>query len=445
MDEVREDQGEYACQQHWYCHPCLKEAFERAMQNLDEFPAQCCQNTNMQHTLDNPSLSLDTDFVKQYKMKLKEHEVPSKDRVYCANTACAKFQDPDDFDNITDTNTVQCACGTTTCTSCKSEHATDHICTTPTRPQLPPYSKDLRVKECPSCHQPIELRDACNHMVCSACKHQFCFICLLPWLTGHDVCPYYGEVAEGHDDEGFERTERGLHVRTGLNRQGMNRLGKHFTDPDRNDTSIDLTDYDPVMEELQWFEQLTEAMLMLRADITVTQHLLTTQRVVTPHHVVVMQHHLAMQLLLAEARAAQDEDIMRFRRVHFRYPAMPPTQAMPAMPAVLAMPAIRRDTETEAQHRARQNLIDRRVLIEQGSEQLHASISTAVRDITQEPQLTDEQRAAYNAILDQWLQRLRPILQPLINIRQRLRAEMIEEMFEEELMAAMTGQLGLDD
>ena len=169
MDEVREDQGEYACQQHWYCHPCLKEAFERAMQNLDEFPAQCCQNTNMQHTLDNPSLSLDTDFVKQYKMKLKEHEVPSKDRVYCANTACAKFQDPDDFDNITDTNTVQCACGTTTCTSCKSEHATDHICTTPTRPQLPPYSKDLRVKECPSCHQPIELRDACNHLVCSAC------------------------------------------------------------------------------------------------------------------------------------------------------------------------------------------------------------------------------------------------------------------------------------
>jgi uncharacterized protein YaaR (DUF327 family) len=348
LDEVQEDQGEYACQQHWYCHPCLKDAFERAMQNIDEFPAQCCLDTDMHLKLDDPSLllslSLDSEFVQQYKLKLKEHEVPSNDRVHCANTACAKFQDPDDFDKITATNTVQCACGTVTCTSCKAEHLPKHICTSTTRPQLPPYTTDLRVKECPACHQPIELRDACNHVTCHVCRHQFCFICLLQWKQGHLGCPYYGEVAEGHDDEGFERTERGMHVRTGLNRQGMNRLGKHFTDPGRNDTSVDITprtEHVPMValegvelitEELGELQDTAVMIVILRAMFATARQLLAEEGAVPvqpPAPVMPEMPPLPDMLELLQRPGVRD------LLETLQFPGMP---GMPDMPPVPAMP-----------------------------------------------------------------------------------------------------------
>lgn len=412
LDEVREDQGEFACPQHWYCHPCLKEAFERAMQDMNEFPAECCLHTDMQDKLDDPalmlSLSLETEFVQQYKLKLKEHEVSPNDRVYCANTACAKFQDPEDFDKITGTNTVQCACGTLTCISCKAEHLPEHTCTTPTRPELPPYSKDLRVKERPTCLQPIELRDACNHMNCSACRHEFCFICLLPWHGSHD-CPYYGEVIEGHDDDGFERTERGLHVRTGLNRQGMNRLGKHFTDPDRNVTSADrtagldmfenFTEVNLVVEELAWLSQITQSMQLLEADATLIQGWLT------------------------EERTTQEQ-------------APPPPVVLqqgrpPAMPIVLAIPAMRRVTEIEEEHRARQTHIDGRVIIMLVADMVYTNVSNLFRDSIQQSPLTDERRAEYRTRLNSQQQLMRGIMDQLSEIETDLRIEIIGDAFAE--------------
>ena len=350
LNEVQEDQGEYTCLEHWYCHPCMKEAFERAMQHMDEFPARCCQNTDMQYQLDDTpvliALSLNSEFVQQYKLKLKEHEVPASDRVYCANTACAKFQDPDDF---TATHTVWCACGTLTCTDCKGVHAADHICTTPTRPGLPPYSNDLRVKECPNCHQPIELRDACNHMVCSVCRHEFCFICLLPWCGTHDVCPYYGEVTAGHDDDGFERTERGIHIRTGLNRHGMNRLGKRFTDPDRNDTSVDIASNEPVLaalediagtlvEEFLVFHETANMIANLRVGFAMGRQLLAEEGAVPvqpPAPVMPAMPQPVPQELLQMLHPGMPplQDLLQML-----HPGMPPLQAMPQLPGVADLP-----------------------------------------------------------------------------------------------------------
>jgi ariadne-1 len=43
-------------------------------------------------------------------------------------------------------------------------------------------------KDCPKCGNPIEKNGGCNHMSCSACKYQFCWICLSGWASSHYTC-----------------------------------------------------------------------------------------------------------------------------------------------------------------------------------------------------------------------------------------------------------------
>jgi hypothetical protein len=76
----------------------------------------------------------------------------------------------------------------------------------------------------------IEHQEACNHMTCCYCRHEFCFVCLLPWdgnFHDSDGCPSYKDPPAGYDEDGFERSARGLHRDTGFDRNGLDRLGRH--------------------------------------------------------------------------------------------------------------------------------------------------------------------------------------------------------------------------
>ncbi|RMZ91801.1 hypothetical protein DV736_g979, partial [Chaetothyriales sp. CBS 134916] len=73
-------------------------------------------------------------------------------------------------------------------------------------------------KECPKCQSTIEKNGGCNHMICRKCKHEFCWMCMGPWLehgTSWYNCNRYTEKsgADARDAQAKSRhsLERYLH------------------------------------------------------------------------------------------------------------------------------------------------------------------------------------------------------------------------------------------
>ncbi|XP_063955121.1 ankyrin repeat and IBR domain-containing protein 1-like [Lytechinus pictus] len=74
-------------------------------------------------------------------------------------------------------------------------------------------------KACPKCHSPIQKNEGCNHMKCTKCKHDFCWVCLEVWSkhsseTGgyfrcnrYEVVQKVEEKAEGLMSEADKRNK----------------------------------------------------------------------------------------------------------------------------------------------------------------------------------------------------------------------------------------------
>ncbi|KAF2002436.1 hypothetical protein P154DRAFT_430707, partial [Amniculicola lignicola CBS 123094] len=227
-------EGIAACWEHFTCNSCGVMAFEVAMSNADTFPAMCCKEPGQLYNIELFEHLLDAEFVQRYQARLREYSVPEDLKVYCCNKECSAFFPPYSFDNSDYCYTLASCkkCKAITCVACKKQWDRGHRCESEAERNklpdwVPEYTAECRMKRCPKCHALIEHLEACNHMTCMYCKHEFCFICLMRWGGFHEDlgCPNYGEPPAGYDEERYEQTSRGLHRDTGLDRNGLNRDG----------------------------------------------------------------------------------------------------------------------------------------------------------------------------------------------------------------------------
>lgn len=67
-------------------------------------------------------------------------------------------------------------------------------------------------KDCPNCHASIEKNGGCNHMHCSRCNHDFCWVCLEKWENhrGYYECSVYKKTDERDRNEARSALEKYL-------------------------------------------------------------------------------------------------------------------------------------------------------------------------------------------------------------------------------------------
>ena len=68
-------------------------------------------------------------------------------------------------------------CLKNTCFLCRNPWHENLDCEAAMDKEFKKYVKKAEVKECPKCHAKIEKKDGCNHITCTQCQFQFCWLC----------------------------------------------------------------------------------------------------------------------------------------------------------------------------------------------------------------------------------------------------------------------------
>eukprot|EP00906_Rhabdomonas_costata_P024337 RCo035000 len=172
---------------HSFCSSCWKNYLAGKVQDGSSctlthcpFPkcTQVCDEAMFQELLDEELFSRYRKFVIRTYVEDNPHIT------WCPGRDCGMAVISHDTHRLL----VRCVCGHRFCFMCKENaHA-------------PARCDDLRdwlsrergegenskwvlcnTKPCPKCQSPIEKNDGCNHMTCSKCRHEFCWICLGTW------------------------------------------------------------------------------------------------------------------------------------------------------------------------------------------------------------------------------------------------------------------------
>ncbi|CBX93070.1 hypothetical protein IAQ61_008796, partial [Plenodomus lingam] len=210
------------CGRHWICSNDLTAFYILATRDESQYPPKCCGHVfhikDYEHCVEH-------DTAEAFTEKEAEYKVLARNRVYCANTSCARFLDPRTHIQCPTSGVAYAvchdgdACDKLTCTKCKTlinGKANEHACSDDEdAAEMEKAIRENKFQQCYACHTIIELREGCNHIQCH-CGHEICYICGRPW-TGHHGCPSH--TAASYDADGYN--QNGFHRDTGLHRSGL--------------------------------------------------------------------------------------------------------------------------------------------------------------------------------------------------------------------------------
>lgn len=206
-----DDSGSAFCG-HLFCKLCLGQYIGTSIEGGPgcltlRCPEPSCIMAIGQDMVNN--LASDTNKIKYDNYLIRSYVEGNRNTKWCPAPGCDYAIE---FDSaMSGGYDVACLCGHLFCWNCTEEAHRPVDCDTVAKWILKNSAEAENVtwilaytKPCPKCKRPIEKNKGCMHMTCnSACKFQFCWLCLGDWTTHavHSRCNRYSEDNSGENSE----------------------------------------------------------------------------------------------------------------------------------------------------------------------------------------------------------------------------------------------------
>lgn len=190
-------------QQCFNCKGCLKRSFEAALRDKKVDNFKCLQCNNQLTHQDAIALGATAKQLEQYADYATKQWLMLQNIKHCPTLNC-----PYAFINEASCppQTIQCQqCNKKYCSHCLLPHTNKTTCKKAAQKLLSQGELDVlrwkqaNTKPCPRCNKNIEKNEGCNHMTCTNCNYEFCWICLQEYKGYPDPHPVCRPAAIQHD------------------------------------------------------------------------------------------------------------------------------------------------------------------------------------------------------------------------------------------------------
>jgi hypothetical protein len=177
---------------HEFCSECVKGYLYHEIKEGRVLNIRCCQ-AECEGIFEDSVLEciLDKSLYEKY-LKFKRNKVVESDpnSRWCPNPNCAQVIIREDFF----TDYLKCKiCSTEVCFQCKDRWHPGLLCEEAVDRAYEEYAKGKDIQRCPKCKVRVEKESGCNHMTCSMCDYQWCWLCRRKYKKSHyDVFNIFG-------------------------------------------------------------------------------------------------------------------------------------------------------------------------------------------------------------------------------------------------------------
>ena len=126
-------------------------------------------------------ISKNQNLIEKYKKFKKRAEIiKDKNKQICPKPDCDSF-----LQKSNESKYVTCENGHTYCFECLNPPHGNKSCGLNPENEFIKWTKGKSVKRCPRCKMYTEKNEGCNHMTCTNCKYQWCWLCEGKYIYGH--------------------------------------------------------------------------------------------------------------------------------------------------------------------------------------------------------------------------------------------------------------------
>ncbi|KAL4496140.1 hypothetical protein ABPG72_012877 [Tetrahymena utriculariae] len=169
---------------HQFCSECLKQYILNKINCCQVLHILCPQEGCDQEYNDKQiGEILNDDYQKERYIKFKQRQQLQLDpdirwciRPGCNNAIKGQKNDPK----------LKCTeCNMMICYFCTNQWHEGQTCEQAIDQEYNQMAKNFKVKYCPQCQTKIQKSDGCNHMTCTRCNYEFCWLCKKQYRSGH--------------------------------------------------------------------------------------------------------------------------------------------------------------------------------------------------------------------------------------------------------------------